>query len=64
MTMPREDENFLPSMVMNSEDTTCSGMFSGPNLPVSPPLEPWPLYASISDGQIWEWNVMLSLPMK
>ena len=51
-------------MVMNSLATTCSGRLSGPIGPVSPPLEPLPLYASISDGQIWEWKVMLSFPMK
>ncbi len=64
MTTPREEENFLPSMVRNSELTTSVGSASVPRGPAVPPREPSPSYPSRIDGQITEWNVTLSLPMK
>ncbi len=66
MTMPFEEENFLPSIVRNSlETTSVGGRFKSPNAPPgSPPLSPSPFCASISAGQIWVWKTMLSLPMK
>ena len=51
-------------MVRNSEETTSVGRLSSPYSPGSPPRSPRPSYASSSAGQIWEWKVMLSLPMK
>ena len=64
MTIPLEEENFLPSIVRNSEETTSVGRVSSPKRPGSPPLSPFPFCAIISAGQICEWKTMLSLPMK
>ena len=61
--MGRDDENFLPSIVRNSLETTSVGRFSTPNSPVTRPCRPAGV-ASSSAGQISEWNTTLSLPMK
>ena len=42
MTTAFDEENFLPSMVRNSDDTTSVGRFSTPYSPGSPPREPRP----------------------
>ena len=55
----------LPAGMFWQYKDDASGSF-GPaaNADGSPPLSPWPLAPSRMPGQITEWKVMLSLPMK
>ena len=64
MTLLREEENFEPDMVRNSELTISVGRSSRPYADGVPPREPSPLAPVRMPGQMTVWKVMLSLPMK
>ena len=64
MVCPRDVASFEPDIVRYSDDTISVGRSSTPKADGVPPRSPWPLAPSSIDGQMTEWNVMLSLPMK
>jgi hypothetical protein len=62
MTTDRLDENFRPSIVRYSLDTTSLGSSSSPSTPGFP--SGLPEAPSRIAGQMTEWKTTLSLPMK